>query len=188
MKYSEYVKVKDDGRQYVIGGSYFTYKGVQYGKGTKIQYTFDFHKRVLTNANKNNPYWRPEADYRMNEKYYTPKPAWFSSIYYYHGNERWVCGMLAGQTDGMKIVPDRDFKEILVPVYYVEPPTPKELAHQRFKDGTWVNYIFNGMFPGYVILMLFAILAQPAQMISGWIVLTAAFAWYTYLKISGREP
>lgn len=187
MKYADYVKVKNDGRKYVIGGSYFTYKGVQYGKGTKIQYTFDFHKRVLMNAFKDSPYWKPEADYRMFEELYTPKPAWFDSIYYYKGRERWVCGMLACQADGMEIVPDRDFKEILVPVYYVEPPTPRELARQRFQDGTWVNCIFNRMFPGYVFFMLIAIIAHPAQRWSTWIVATMWFVIYTYLVICGKE-
>lgn len=184
MRYVDYVNRSKDYKMYVIGGSYFTYKGVQYGKGTKIKFTWDFNQRFLRHTLSKNKYWRPEGDWRINNKYYDPNPSVFNQICIMDGKKTWICGNLAGS--GIDVVPDRDIAEIVRPVYYVEPPTPKELAHQRFKDGTWVNYIVNEMFPGYVILMFFAILAQPAQMISGWIVLTAFFAWYTYLKISGQ--
>ena len=185
MKYAEYQKVKGDGRRYVIGGSYFTYKGVQYGNGTKLQYTFDFHKRVLMNANKNNPYWKPQYDYKMYEEYYTPKPVWFNQIYYYKGQERWGCGMLACDAPGMEIVPDRDFKEILIPVYYVEPPTPKELFDERMHDGTWINYI-PGFIPVYICWMLFCLISN--QWLTGWVLGTYLFLRLSYLKISGQEP
>lgn len=181
MKYVDYLKVKDDGRKYVIGGSYFTYKGVQYGKGTKLLYTFDFHKRVIMNAHKNNPYWKPQYDYRMDERYYTLKPVWFDQIYYYHVEERWVCGMLACDAPGMKIIPDRDFKEILIPVYYVEPPTPKELLHTRLHDGTWFDYIGHYIII-YVLWLLFSLISY--QWLTSWILSTIGLIWISYHTLS----
>lgn len=179
MKYVDYLKVKDNGRKYVIGGSFFTYKGVQYGKGTKLLYTFDFHKRALMAENKNNPYWRPQYDYRMDERYYTLKPVWFDSVYYKDGKAQWVCGMLAGT--GVDVVPDRDFKEILIPVYYVEPPTPKELRHTRLHDGTWFDYIGYYIII-YVLWLLFSLISY--QWLTSWILSTIGLIWISYHTLS----
>ena len=185
MKYVDYVKVKDDGRQYVIGGSYFTYKGVQYGRGTRIKFTWDFEQRFLQHTLSKNKYWNPDSDWRIGSKYYYPGPWKFWEIHYCRGIENWVCGYLAGT--GMKINPDTDIDHIENPIYYVELPTPRELARQRFQDGTWVNCIFNKMLPGYVFFMLIAIIAHPAQRWSTWIVATMWFVIYTYLVICGKE-
>ena len=119
--------------------NYFVYKGVKYGKGTKIKFTWEFNQRFLIHTMSKNKYWRAEADYRVGNKYYEPAPSWFWQINIIDGKEDWVCGYLAGT--GIEIVPDRDIEEILVPAYYVEPLTPRQLVKKRLKDGTWVNYI-----------------------------------------------
>lgn len=182
LKYVDYINAPKDGKRYVIGGSYFTYKGVQYGKGTKIKFTWDFNQRFLRHTLGKNQFWKPESDWRINNQYYTPAPSWFDSIYYKDGKEVWVCGNLAGT--GMEVVPDMDIEEILVASYYVEPPTPKELFHQRMHDGTWINYIGTYIIV-YVLWMLFCLISY--DWIVGWIMGTYLFLRLSYLRLSGQE-
>lgn len=152
--------------QYVVGGSYFVYKGVKYGKGTVFKFKDEFYERI------GKPVKTISITGRMEK---------FDSIVIKNGKPIWYIWNNGYLED---VVPERDILGIPYPVYYFE---PKELAHRRFDNGTWVNYIFNDMFPGYVIFMLIAIVAHPAQRWSAWIILTVFFVIYTYLKICGKE-
>ena len=181
MKYIDYVNRPKDYKTYVIGGSHFTYKGVQYGKGTKIKFTNDFSKRFIRHTMSKNEYWNPKYDWRLFSSYYQ-ETGFFHSINIVNGKENWICGMLAGT--GMEVVPDRDIDEIIRPVYYVEPPTPKELFHQRMHDGTWINYIGHYILI-YVLWLLFCLISY--QWLVGWIMGTYVFLHLSYLKLSGQE-
>ena len=83
--------------------------------------------------------------------------------------------------------PDTDIDHIENSIYYVEPPTPRELARGGGGGGAGVDGSVNKMLPGYVFFMLIAIIAHPAQRWSTWIVATMWFVIYTYLVICGKE-
>lgn len=115
--------------RYITGCNYFVYKGVKYGKGTVFRFTHEFcckHEgRSPTDI-----YTQPS------------NPKTLLSLAHENGKIVWKIrnGGWQGEIRYDDIVPDRDIYCILEPVYYY---VPKELAKQRWHDGTWVNYIWK---------------------------------------------
>lgn len=107
--------------KFITSGSYFTYQGVRYGCDTKFRFTSEYYKK---HGKKYDPYFRKER---------------FQYVVSNNGEETWHCWACLPGEHYENIVPDRDVWKIVDPVYYL---TPKELVKKRFKDGTWLDYIW----------------------------------------------
>lgn len=106
---------------YITGGSFFTYKGVRYGKGTQIRFTEEFYKRIE----------------KPTQFSFSKRKDHFESITIENGKEIWH---VWNSGDLKDVIPDRDIYNIVYPVYYYE---PKELARQRLQNGTWFDYVWK---------------------------------------------
>lgn len=122
----------------VTSGDYFTFRGVRYGRHTKLRFKKEVYERVGKVPNK---------------RYTT-----FYSIQNNNGETVWHCGKDWLCTEQhANIVPDRDIEVIITPVYYY---TPKELVKHRFQDGTWFAYIWKQTLIYAVCLLVSPILQQ----------------------------
>ena len=143
---------------YVTGGSYFTYKGVRYGRYTKVRFNDEFLKRV---RELHYPY-SPHRGKRT-----------FHSIIEENGQKIWRFGDIMIYHKYIDIDPDRDIEAINVPVWYLE---PKEMVKKRLSEGTWINYILP-----QTLFYIFCLLASLVTN-DWWVVWT--IGTYIYLKTS----
>lgn len=146
--------------KFVTCGSYFTYKGIKYGRGTVFRFTADFYNRI---GKSYNPHQRKEQFDKIVEK---------------NGEETWHCGMYCPGDYYENIVPDRDIWKIVEPVFYFE---PKELVKKRLKDGTWINYIWSETL-FYVFCLLISPILQQWYLI--WTIGLYAYLRIAYIKLS----
>lgn len=144
----------------VTSGSYFVYKGVKYGKYTKVSLT-------------------PEAYNRYGLHYTTFNPR----VFVFHsieededGNEVWKLCLPNFAPfypkDFYGIVPERDFEPTMVPVYYM---TPRELVKSRLRDGTWIFYVWQQTLV-YVLCLIISPIFQQWYLI--W-----TMGLYLYLRL-----
>lgn len=131
---------------YMTSGSYFWYKGVRYGLGTKILFTEDFYKRVREYVNPHAITAGPAI--RNGLKYpYFRKLQFIREI---DGKIVWGFGnpLIAHQyTD---VDPERDIEKIITPVWYL---TPEEMIKKRLSDGTWIEQVWP-----HTLILIFGLL------------------------------
>lgn len=123
---------------YITHGSYFVYKGIKYGFPTTVLFTDAFYKRVGETHLGGEHYgsW-----HYLNEPMYKA----FTSIKMIDGKETWNFSSNINYPEFpdchyTDIVPERDIREIIYPVYYMK---PSELVKTRFRNGTWFNYVWK---------------------------------------------
>ena len=163
-----------------IRQNYFVYRGIKYGKGTKIRFTRDFYlrlKQYRTEVYRRN---NPNSNFTFSNTYYRePEPSYFHYINIIDNKEEWICGSLAGTE--MEIIPDRDIQEILYAVYYFDPLSPKELVKVRLKNGTWFDYIWKQTL-FYVVCLLISPLFKQWYLI--WTIGLYAYLRLCYIALS----
>ena len=161
---------------YITNGSYFTYKGVRYGRYTEILFTKDFHRR-------HPPAFRPMWAFYTGGNWmdHIPCRRTFHSIVIENGKEVWRFGdpMIYHKYDD--IDPDRDIEAINVPVWYLE---PKEMVKKRLMDGTWINYIWpQTLF--YIFCLLASLITYEWYIV--WIIGTYVYLRTSYITLSKGE-
>ena len=146
--------------EFITCGSYFTYKGIRYGRGTIFRFTSEFYQ----NAGKSyNPHHRKEQ---------------FDKIVVKDGKQMWHCGMFCPGYYYEDVIPDRDIWTIVQPVYYFE---PKELVRQRLHDGSWIAYIWpQTLF--YILCLIVSPIFQEWYLI--WTVGLYVYLRTSYIKLS----
>ena len=151
---------------YATSGSYFVYKGVRYGRRTLIHFTKEFEKNVRKHV-------QPGTLSNLAEypgRFRRPTP--FNMIKEENGQLIWAFGSAGISDRFVNFVPDRDIAEIVTPVFYL---TPKEMAKQRLKDGTWIAYVWP-----QTLFYIFCLLISP--LFKQWYIIWTT-GLYLYLRV-----
>lgn len=144
----------------VTGGSFFTYHGIRYGKGTQIRFNQQFYDT------RNKPYsWSKRKEE-------------FDSIVIEGGKSIWRCGICGIGERYADVVPDRDIYAIIKPYYYFE---PKELVRTRLQNGTWINYVWKQTL-FYVVCLLISPIFKEWYLI--WTIGLYAYLRLCYIALS----
>ena len=164
---------------YVTRGDYFVYKGVRYGRYTKILFTEDFYKRV-------GEYIEPwKARGWLGSGWKFPYFKTFHSIGYENGKTIWRLNKtnweILKPDEYYDIDPERDIENIITPVWYLE---PKELVKLRFSNGSWINYIWRQTV-AYVLCLLISPIFQQWYLI--WTVGLWLYLRLCYIELSRGE-
>lgn len=165
---------------YVTCGSYFTYKGIRYGRYTQILFTEEFYKRA-------NEYIDPcsTRSWAIMGGYKFPYFRVFHSVENKDGKEIWRLQRPKATdlkpTEYVDVDPERDIANIVKPVWYLE---PKELVRMRLSNGTWMNYI--GVQTLFFIICLLASLVTN-QWYLVWTVGTYIYLRTSYITLSKGE-
>lgn len=165
---------------YVNHGSYFTYKGVRYGRGTKILFTEEFYKRI-------GEYIDPHKTHNKWILF-----GWkFPYFKVFHSNERRGDKMVWKLNDPnwamfkpeeyIDVDPERDIEKIVTPVWYME---PKELVKMRLQNGTWFAYVWKQTLV-YALCLLISPLFQEWYLI--WTIGLYAYLRLCYIELSKGE-
>lgn len=153
---------------YIVGGSYFTYKGVRYGVKTRVKFSKEFYSRAGTAYN-----WHGLRFQDLDR-------------YYQYIGDTWFVGEWRSSESGSKylrfafyehmqhIDPDKDIVEITRPIYYYDPPTQKDIRQKRLKNGTWFLYIWD-----ITLWYILALLVSP--IFTQWYVIWTS-GTYVYLR------
>lgn len=143
---------------YVTGCSYFTYKGVRYGEGTKIR----FNQQFYDSRNKKHRCYEKVEILKCIED----------------GGKVWHCGQHITYERYEDVVPDRDIYGIVKPYYYY---VPKELVQERLRDGTWILYIWpQTLF--YTLCLIVSPIFQEWYLI--WTIGLYAYLRLSYIALS----
>lgn len=164
---------------YVTTGSYFTYKGVRYGKRTRVLFTEGFYKRIGEYINPTKSHsWAITCGYKF------PYFRTFSSVSMENGKQVLHFGgrnLTLTVYHYVDIDPDRDIEKIITPVYYF---TPKEMVKKRLNDGTWFCYVWWQTLV-YALCLLISPLFQQWYLI--WTVGLYFYLRICYIELSKGE-
>ena len=151
---------------YATSGSYFTYKGVRYGRRTLIKFSDEFRERIRNHVKPGT--YSNLANYPGRFRGPTP----FNAIKEENGQKVWLFGSPMVTDWIIDFVPDRDIVEIVTPIYYL---TPREMVKQRLKDGSWILYVWP-----QTLFYIFCLLISP--LFKQWYIIWTT-GLYLYLRI-----
>lgn len=156
----------------VTNGSYFTYKGVRYGKYTQILFKDNVYERL-----NDVPKYLSVRTWGSKSPYFRT----FRDIQQVNGKNVWLLGYPLATQRYVDIDPDRDIEQIIIPIYYYE---PKELVKKRLMDGTWIWYIWpQTLF--YIVCLLVSPVFQQWYII--WTTGLYLYLRIAYIKLSRGE-
>lgn len=149
-------------KMYITHGSYFIANGVKYGQGTTLRMSQSFYKR---HGIKKSPYKY------TNEIFY--------EIVKRDGKTLWGFGKWYGAKKYYELNTETDIEAIMSPVYYY---IPKELAKERLKNGTWIQYV-SGIETLCLIAWMIVILVAK-DWFTGWIFGFIVYGYSLYKRLS----
>lgn len=155
---------------------HFTYRGKEYGYATKVRFTKEFYMRQFQKYGPNS-IWGTWHRHYVNE-YQFVKPSMFYHIKIKEGKTIW--NFFDFEVDDL--VPDRDIKEIVHPVYYVKPKTDKEKIQEKKEKGLTWSYIW----PGTLVYIFCMLIVIPIfnERVWGWIAATIVYRNYYYEQMT----
>lgn len=143
---------------------YFIFNGDKLGKGTKVQFNYEFYKR-------NAP-----GNLFAGYQYTKPKPSIFSHTKYEDDKIIWYFNNCIVDD----LVLERDIEAVVMPVPYVE-KTDKDKINEKKESGQTWEYIWPGTVV-YIFCMLFITIFN--ERIWGWIAATILYNNYCYERLS----
>lgn len=163
---------------YVTSGDYFVYKGIRYGRYTKILFKDEFYERFNETIK---PNWANVRLWGWKYPYFRT----FHSIGCENGKTVWRLNRpnweILKPDDYVDVDPERDIEKIVVPVWYME---PKELVKLRLENGTWINYIWPQTLV-YALCLLVSPIFQQWYLI--WTVGLWLYLRLCYIELSRGE-